>query len=196
MQKVEAVRALAGELVRPLSQLRAVILQASANPDEVAVFLFENGRLRGPAGFSTLGMRIQNEQSGSTSLFAQPMAIEPVVEEAGNRERGLGVSRSGEGECKAGAGAGLEVGVPSARKGGARNAGGADGGGAGLADRFCGDAVGDCAAGTFGAAQALVLPAGGERTGEIFFPDAEGQWPVKAILRGRGPCSGKRMLRT
>ena len=60
----------------PLSQLRAVILQASANPDEVAVFLFENGRLRGPAAFSTLGMRIQNEQSGSTSLFAQPVAIE------------------------------------------------------------------------------------------------------------------------
>ena len=44
VQRVEAVRALAAELVRPLSQLRAVILQASANPDEVAVFLFENGR--------------------------------------------------------------------------------------------------------------------------------------------------------
>ena len=68
------MHALAAELVRPLSRLRAVILQASANPDEVAVFLFENGRLRGPAAFSTLGMRIQNEQSGSTSLFAQPMA--------------------------------------------------------------------------------------------------------------------------
>ena len=48
VERVEAVRALAAELVRPLSQLRAVILQASANPDEVAVFLFENGRLRGP----------------------------------------------------------------------------------------------------------------------------------------------------
>jgi hypothetical protein len=87
VQRVEAVRALAAELVRPLSHLRAVILQASANPDEVAVFLFENGRLRGPAAFSTLGMRIQNEQSGSTSLFAQPMAIEPVPEaqEIGNQ---------------------------------------------------------------------------------------------------------------
>src|SRR5208283_3995636 len=80
VQRVESVRALASELVRPLSQLRAVILQASANPDEVAVFLFENSRLRGPAPFSTLGMRIQNEQSGSTSLYAQPMAIEPVPE--------------------------------------------------------------------------------------------------------------------
>ena len=43
VQRVEAVRALAAELVRPLSQLRAVILQASADPDEVAVFLFEDG---------------------------------------------------------------------------------------------------------------------------------------------------------
>ena len=81
VQKVEAVRALAPELVRPLSQLRAVILQASAEPDEVAVFLFENGRLRGPAAFSTLGMRIQNEQSGSSSLFAQPLAVEAIPEE-------------------------------------------------------------------------------------------------------------------
>ena len=51
VQRVEAVRALAAELVRPLSQLRAVILQAPAKPGEVAVFLFENGRLRGPLDF-------------------------------------------------------------------------------------------------------------------------------------------------
>jgi excinuclease ABC subunit C len=85
--KVESIRALAAELVRPLSQLRAVILQASANPGEVSVFLFENGTLRGPAAFSTLGMRIQNEQSGSTSLFAQPMAIEPVPETENREQR-------------------------------------------------------------------------------------------------------------
>jgi excinuclease ABC subunit C len=80
VQKAEAVRALAPELVRPLSQLRAVILQASANPDEVSVFLFDAGCLRGPLAFSTLGMRIQNEQSGSSSLYAQPMALEPTLE--------------------------------------------------------------------------------------------------------------------
>ncbi len=79
-QKVEAVRALAPELVRPLSELRACLLQASAHPDEVAVFVYEDGQWRGPAAFSTLGMRIQNEQSGSSSLFAQPMAIQPVPE--------------------------------------------------------------------------------------------------------------------
>src|SRR5579863_2519623 len=87
VQRVEVVRALAPELVRPLGQLRAVILQAAAEPDEVAVFLFEKGRLRGPAAFSTLGMRIQNEQSGSSSLFAQPLAVEAIPEETGNREQ-------------------------------------------------------------------------------------------------------------
>ncbi len=55
VQRVEGVRALAPELVRPLSQLRAVILQASAHPDEVAVFVFENGCLRGPAGVLDAG---------------------------------------------------------------------------------------------------------------------------------------------
>jgi hypothetical protein len=86
--RVESVQALASELVQPLSQLRAVFLQASANPDEVAVFLYENGCLRGPAAFSTFGMRIQNEHSGSTSLFAQPMVIEPIPETTEIRDQG------------------------------------------------------------------------------------------------------------
>ena len=87
VQRVEAVRALAAELVRPLSRLRAVILQARPIPARSPSSFIENGRLRGPAAFSTLGMRIQNEQSGSTSLFAQPMAIEPIPEEQGQREQ-------------------------------------------------------------------------------------------------------------
>jgi excinuclease ABC subunit C len=79
-QKVEAVRALAPELVRPLGNLRACLLQTSANPEEISIFLYQDGELRGPAAFSTLGMRIQNEQSGSSSLYAQPMALQPVPE--------------------------------------------------------------------------------------------------------------------
>ncbi len=81
VQKIEAVRSLAPELVQPMSKLSAAILQLSAQHDEVAMFLFEAGRLRGPVPFSTIGMRIQNEQSGSSSLFAQPMALEPIPEE-------------------------------------------------------------------------------------------------------------------
>ena len=94
-QRVEAVRALAPELVHPLSELRAVILQASPEPGQVSVFLYENGQFRGPAPFSTLGMRIQNEQSGSSSLFAQPMALEPVLESpAANQDTGPAVARA------------------------------------------------------------------------------------------------------
>jgi excinuclease UvrABC nuclease subunit len=80
LEKIEAVRALAAEIVRPLSELRVALLQTSPDPDEVAVFLFEDGEWRGPVAFSTLGMRVQNEQSGSSSLFAQPLAIQPVPE--------------------------------------------------------------------------------------------------------------------
>jgi hypothetical protein len=29
------------------------------------------------------------------------------------------------------------------------------------------------------------------RSGEIFFPDAEGRWPVKALLRGVGRVAAK-----
>ena len=35
----------------------------------------------------------------------------------------------------------------------------------------------------------------GRRTGEIFFSDAEGHWPVKAVLRGIGRVAAK-MLAT
>jgi excinuclease UvrABC nuclease subunit len=184
--KVESVRALAAELVRPLSQLRAVILQASANPDEVAVFLFENGRLRGPAGFSTLGMRIQNEQSGSTSLFAQPMAIEaiPEIRDQGSENRDQRSETTEAAES-------LPAGVTAKRK----------------------PVRGMLEARMESALEALREPSGApsatlrqghlallkrwyyrpeaRRSGEIFFPDGEGRWPVKAILRGVGRVAAK-----
>jgi excinuclease UvrABC nuclease subunit len=172
VQRVEAVRALAPELVRPLNRLSAVILQESANPDEVAVFLYEGNRLRGPAGFSTLGMRIQNEQSGSTSLFAQPMVLEPVPEAPA-----VGAVLAGD--------------PPTAPLKPAR----------GVLDARMAAALATLQEGT--------QPANGtvrqghlallkrwyyrpeaKRPGEIFFPDAEGHWPVKAILRGVGRVYG------
>jgi hypothetical protein len=33
-----------------------------------------------------------------------------------------------------------------------------------------------------------------KRAGEIFFPDAEDRWPVKAILRGIGRVAAKSIL--
>jgi len=171
VQKAESVRALAPELVRPMSRLRAVILQSSAQADEVAVFLYEGGRLHGPAGFSTLGMRIQNELSGSSSLFAQPMALEPVPEE--NTDQGS-LSKESVKSARGILEARLEgvlAGLQSARE--APNATVRQGHLALLKRWYYRPEV--------------------KRPGEIFFPDVDGAWPAKAILRGLGRVAAKSM---
>jgi hypothetical protein len=191
--RVESVRALASELVRPLAELRAVVLQASAVPGEVAVFLYENGRLSGPAGFSTLGMRIQNEQSGSTSLFAHPMAIEAIPETTGNRDQGIGNRDQGSGISTAET-EGNILEYETNRSETANNT-------------LAKPARGLLEARMEAALVALAEPAAISptlrqghlallkrwyyrpeirRAGEIFVPDAEGHWPVKALLRGVG----------
>jgi len=191
--KVESVRSLAAELVRPLSQLRAVILQASANLDEVAVFLFENGRLRGPAGFSTLGMRIQNEQSGSTSLFAQPMAIEAVPED---REQGTEIRDQGSGVRDQGgetteAAERLPAGIAAKRK----PARGVLEGRLETALEVLREPSAAPSATLRQGHLALIkrwyYRSEARRSGEIFFPDGDGNWPVKAMLRGVGRVAGK-----
>lgn len=179
VQKVESVRALAPELVRPLNELRAVILQASAEPDEVSVFLFENGRLRGPAGFSTIGMRIQNEQSGSSSLFAQPIAIEAIPEtssqEPGVRDQGGSAKDTASGPAKLGRGM-LEARMEAA-----------------LGEL---STPTDAPATTIRQGHLALLKRWyyrpeAKRIGEIFFPDNEGNWPIKALLRGAGRIAAK-----
>jgi len=174
VQRVESVRALASELVRPLSSLRAVILQASANSAEVAVFLFENGVLRGPAAFSTLGMRIHNEHSGSTSLFVQPMSLEPVPEEQGTIDQGNeGIKEP------------AQVKAPrttlDARLEGV------------LADLApAGKAPSPATRqGHLALLKRWYYRPEAKRTGEIFFPGADGRWPVRSILRGIGRVAAR-----
>lgn len=190
VQRVESVRALASELVRPLSRLRAVILQPAANPNEVAVFLFEDGRLRGPAAFSTLGMRIQNEQSGSTSLFAQPVAIEPVPEDGGTREQGS--ANPDQQSAEAGSGSPEAMKPPSSAAKLAR----------GVLETRLEDALAALTQpsdppnsterqGHLALLKRWYYRPEARRTGEIFFPDAEYHWPVKAILRGVGRVAAK-----
>jgi excinuclease UvrABC nuclease subunit len=79
LKKVETVRGQVNDVVRALDQLKALILQPAADSDAVALFLFDQGFLQGPVMFSTLGMRHANEQSGSSSLFAQPVSLEPIA---------------------------------------------------------------------------------------------------------------------
>jgi excinuclease ABC subunit C len=208
--RVESVRALASELVRPLSQLRAVVLQASAVPGEVAVFLYENGRLSGPAEFSTLGMRIQNEQSGSTSLFAHPMAIEAIpevqpteIEPALYQGTTSVVPQMLQKESGALAPEGISSGdaltippLPEAASPEAKSPAPAK-----LA-RGTLEARMEAALAALAAPSQSLSPTirqghlallkrwyyrpEARRSGEIFFPDAEGHWPVKALLRGVG----------
>jgi excinuclease ABC subunit C len=66
------------ESVRLLSELSAVIVQPSAQPGEIALFRLMRQGLGGPVLYSTLGMRLHNEQSGSSSLYSHPMALAPV----------------------------------------------------------------------------------------------------------------------
>jgi excinuclease ABC subunit C len=82
MQKVQAVAQLSSEAVHPLSELSGILVQPSAEAGNVALFAMQRGVWSGPALYSTVGMRLANERSGSTSLFAQPMALEPVPLEA------------------------------------------------------------------------------------------------------------------
>ena len=233
VQRVEAVRSLAPELVRPLSQLRAVVLQASANPDEIAVFLFENARLRGPAPFSILGIRIQNEQSGSSSLFAQPMAIEPIPEPteirdqaSGNRDQGSAIGEQGSGTTEGfskGTGFSPSISQPelpgTGREGFQPLPTSPEGGVSadfpvsgphpsklprGLLESRMETALASLAAPTL--LPSATLRQGHlallkrwyyrpevRRSGEIFFPDPEGRWPVKAILRGVGRIAAKQL---
>jgi excinuclease UvrABC nuclease subunit len=177
VQRVDSVRSLAAELVRPLSQLRAVILQPSANHDEVAVFVFENARLRGPAAFSTVGMRIQNEQSGSSSLFAQPMAIEPVLE-VPPAER---VQSDTAVETGAAAPAKIQRSMLETRMEAALAA---------LAESSTQPSP-TIRQGHLALLKRWYYRPEARRTGEIFFPDPEGRWPVKALLRGGGRVAAK-----
>jgi excinuclease UvrABC nuclease subunit len=176
VQRAEAVRALAPELVRPLSQLRAIILQAAAQPDEVAVFLYDQGQLRGPSAFSTLGMRIQNEQSGSSSLYAQPMALEPVPEEAGssdkaaNRDQGTGIrdQRALRNVLEARLEATLAV-LESRQE--PPNAA--------------------IRQGHLALLKRWYYRPEAKRPGEIIFPGQQGDWPLRSILRGIGRVAAK-----
>src|SRR5260370_35072624 len=82
-QKVKAVQALADWIVRPVPQLRAVIVQAAApeedHKEEAALFLLEGGCLVGPEPLSTPGVRAVREQTSvGSSLFAQPLMLQAI----------------------------------------------------------------------------------------------------------------------
>jgi excinuclease ABC subunit C len=85
--KVKAAQSLADELVQPIPKLRAILIQKAAKAveseadptPEAAVFLLQSGCLVGPELLSTLGVRAVKEQTSvGSSLFAQPLMLQAI----------------------------------------------------------------------------------------------------------------------
>jgi len=83
-QKVKAAASQADEIVQPIPNLQAIIVQEAAIPegehaDQAAIFLLKGGCLAGPKLLSTLGVRAVKEQTSvGSSLFAQPLMLQAV----------------------------------------------------------------------------------------------------------------------
>lgn len=81
--KIEKVRGVVrgvDEIIGRLDQLDAVIIQPSTQPNEVSLFRFTSGQLCGPQPFRVDNILLSNERSGDSSLYAQPMMMQPVPE--------------------------------------------------------------------------------------------------------------------
>jgi hypothetical protein len=134
-------------------------------------------------------MRIQNEQPGSTSLFAQPLGLEPIPEKPEIRDQGAEINA----QPGSGNGPGSEP-TPASHTPAKLPRG--------LLETRLESVL-----------TALIAPTDPpsstqrqghlallkrwyyrpevRRSGEIFFPDAEGHWPARQILRGIGRIAAK-----
>jgi excinuclease UvrABC nuclease subunit len=160
-QKVKAVQALADWIVRPVPQLRAVIVQSAApgedHKEEASLFLLEAGCLIGPERLSTLGVRAVREQTSvGSSLFAQPLMLQAVPLEG---EPPADSTLNSPEERAAHALAALEekAGKPSDL--------------ALLSDHLS-------------LLRRWYYRPEKQRIGEIFFTNEDGTWPIRKILRG------------
>jgi excinuclease ABC subunit C len=90
-QKVKSAQSLADELVQPIPRLQAIVVQKAGAPrlasetlvqeaePTAAVFLLQAGCIAGPERLSTLGVRAVKEQTSvGSSLFAQPLMLQAV----------------------------------------------------------------------------------------------------------------------
>ena len=163
--KVKAAAALADELVRPVSQLRALIVQpaqkrvAAHDAQEAVLFLAERGCIVGPERLSTLGVRAVKEQTSvGSSLFAQPLMLQavPLSEEGAPP---LSPVESPEVRAEA-ALASLE-----------HRAGSAETDPATMSDHLS-------------LLRRWYYRPEKQRVGELFLPSPDGSWPVRRILRG------------
>lgn len=80
IEKVRGVVRGCDDIIRRLDQLDALILQPSTQPDSISLFRFANGQLLGPISFRVQNILLSNEKSGDSSLYAQPLLAQPVLE--------------------------------------------------------------------------------------------------------------------
>jgi hypothetical protein len=161
-EKVKVVAALAAELVRPVPTLRGVIVQLAAerpeatDTQEAAVFLLNAGCIAGPEPLSTLGVRAVKEQTSvGSSLFAQPLMLQAVPLEG---EAVLTPAESPEVRAE------RVLASLAARTGDTTDM-------PTLADHLS-------------LLRRWYYRPEKQRVGEIFFPNPDGNWPVRRILRG------------
>jgi hypothetical protein len=162
-QKVKAASALADELIQPVPRLRAVIVQKAASGldrdddlQEAAVFLLHGGCIAGPARLSTLGVRAVKEQTSvGSSLFAQPLMLQAVPLEGTSSPEPANNPEERAFEMLNWLEA--KLGLPSDV--------------ALLSDHLS-------------LLRRWYYRPEKQRAGEVFFPYADGGWPVRRILRG------------
>jgi len=170
-ERVKAAGTLADELVRPVAELRALVLQEAApradgeKLEEAAVFLLERGRVVGPERLSTLGVRAVREQTAvGSSLFAQPLMLAAVPEQgSGPRAQGsedVGAVMSPEERARG-------VLMRLAEK--VQEAGEAE-----IAERCD----------YLSLFRRWYYRPEKQRAGEVFLPNADGGWPLRRILNG------------
>ena len=159
-QKVKAAAALADEIVRPVLEVRVVVVQKAApgsaeDLQEAAVFMVQAGCIAGPERMSTLGVRAVKEQTSvGSSLFAQPLMLQAVPLEGSATEAVESPEvRAGEVLARLEA----KAGVPSDM--------------ALLSDHLS-------------LLRRWYYRPEKQRSGEVFFPYPEGGWPTRRILRG------------
>jgi len=159
-QKVKTAASLADEIIQPVPNLRAVIVQKAAatgeREDEAALFLLTAGCVVGPERLSTLGVRAVKEQTSvGSSLFAQPLMLQAVPLEGESLEA-ADTASSPEDRART---------VLKALEGGPANDL------AMLSDHLS-------------LFRRWYYRPEKQRAGEVFLPNPDGSWPVRRILRG------------
>jgi excinuclease ABC subunit C len=174
-QKIKSVQSLADSIVRPVPQLRAIIVQKAApsednpeaHPEHAALFLLEGGCILGPERLSTLGVRAVREQTSvGSSLFAQPLMLQAVpLEETGAEPS-------------------AEIAQPSATSPAASPEERANAAVAALEHKAAKPNDLALLSDHLSLFRRWYYRPEKQRTGEIFLPNDDSSWPIRRILRG------------